>query len=149
MVMPQNPQGYGQPGQPPPGQPFVPPGQPGPSGVGPGRPAPPFPEEIKLIGVFQLIAGILGGLQFLALVVGTFGCILLALTPIFAAVVAGLEIYNGAKTLGGNPNPSSFWWKTLPIPGIVAVIGGDYWSMAAGIAALVLVGRDHVKGWIR
>lgn len=152
MVNPQNPYQ----GQMPPGQPPMDGGQqgwgagPGMVGPGPGMPgSPAFPEEIKLVGIFQLIAGILGALTFLSIVIGTLGCALFALTPLFAATVAGLEIYSGAKAVSGNPNPKKFFWFGLPIMGICAILGGDLWSCIVGILALVMLNKPHIKAWMQ
>ena len=139
MVAPQN-QGWGQPPQA--GQPM----QPG--MAGPGQPAGP-PSEIKLVGVLQLIAGILYLMTFLGILIGTLGFACLAITPIYGAVVAGMEIYNGARALGQNPDPGRFWWKTLPILGIVSIISGDFYSCVVGIIALVMLGKDEIQAWIR
>ncbi len=151
MVNPNDPyQGQMAPGQPQAGGPQGWGGGPGMAGPGAGMPARPiFPEEIKLAGLFQLIAGILGALTFLSIVIGTLGCALFALTPLFAATVAGLEIYSGARAVSGNPNPKRFFWLGLPIMGICAILGGDFWSCVVGIVVLVVTNKPHVKAWMQ
>lgn len=123
-------------------------GQPGGYGAPPGQPAAAYPEEIKLAGILMLIAGIIGSLQFLAIVVSTLGCALLALTPLYAGTVAVMEIVAGARAVTGNPYRKKFWWFGLPIMAICAVLGMDIWSCVVGIIVLVITNKPHVKAWM-
>jgi hypothetical protein len=107
------------------------------------------PSEIRTIGVLQLVVGIIYLLTFVSTTLLTCGFALLAVTPLYGAVVAALEVYNGARSLGQNPDPSPFWWRTLPILGIVSFISGDVFSCVAGIVALVLIAKPQVQSWIR
>ncbi len=107
------------------------------------------PTEIRTIGLLQLIAGILYLLSFLTVTLFSCGFALLAVTPVLGAVIAGLEVYNGARALGQNPDPGAFWWRTLPILGIVSIISGDFYSCIVGIITLVLIAKPQVQSWIR
>lgn len=131
MVAPQPP--FGQPNMQVPGQPMQ-------SGT---------PNDIRTVGILQLIAGILYLITFCTYVLFSCGFALLAITPIYGAVIAGLEIYNGARALGQNPDPGAFWWKTLPILSIVSVISGDIFSVITGIVALAILNKPEVRNWIR
>jgi hypothetical protein len=146
----------GQPGQPP-GQPAGYPGQP--PSPQPGYPAaypPPadYPPELKSLAIFQIVAGgvaALIGLPFsFAMVVGATMGIGVFLAPlwIFGFGVAVLEIINGIKTLTGKPYRRKFWWLALPIMAICAVLVSDWLSLVAGIWALVLVNKPHIKQWL-
>lgn len=135
MVTPQQPphNQYNQPGSFTPGQPMP---------MGP-------PNDIKTIGVLQLVAGIFYLVTFLSMTLFSCGFALLAITPIYGAVIAILEVYNGARALGQNPDPSAFWWKTLSILGIVSLISGDIFSAIVGIIALTMVSKPEVQAWMR
>ena len=158
--MSQQPQWPGQPGQPP-GQPV---GYPQPAagpqpGYPPGYPAagqplPTYPPELKSLAIFQIVAGAMAvfiGLpvSYTVMLGATMG-IGIFFTPlwIFGLGVAVLEIVNGIKTVTGQPWRRKFWWLALPIMAICAVLVSDWLSLVAGIWALVLVSKPHVKAWL-
>ncbi len=108
-----------------------------------------YPNEIKTVGMLQLIAGAYYLLGFVSAVLCSCGAVIDHITPMYGIIIASLELWNGIKTVGGRPDPGRFWWQVLPILGIVAVIALDVWSCIFGIVGLILCSRPHVKEWIR
>ncbi len=106
------------------------------------------PDEIRIIGILQIIAGAMYGLQFVTTLVGSMGCAVLLVTPVYSAVVAGLELYNGIKVVTGQPTMGNFWWRALPIMAVFSILGADVWSCVVGAIALIFVGRPHVRTWL-
>lgn len=104
------------------------------------------PGKLKAIILLHLITGIVGVLGQGLVILGTCGVWLIFLTPMYALATNIMAIISGAKGLGQQPRHNLY--KTVGIMQLIAILGGDVFSLVSGILTLVFLGDPEVQAFL-
>jgi hypothetical protein len=101
-----------------------------------------------VVGSLQIIGGIVGGLWVLLMGIATFGIGLLFIPiPLVFLAVGILSLVSGVKGL--NRNPGYGLTLGVAIAQMALILMCDVFSFGSGLAALILILQDDVKGYFR
>lgn len=114
-----------------------------------------YPGKLQAIAIIQTVVGaleilgaIIGGIWVLIMGIATFGIGLLFIPIPFVFLVVGiLSLVSGIKGL--NRNPGYGLTLGVAIAQMTLILGCDFFSFGSGLAALILLLQDDVKGYFR
>lgn len=101
-----------------------------------------------VVGSLQILGAIIGGIWVLLVGIATFGIgLLLIPIPFIFLVVGILSLVSGIKGL--NRNPGYGLTLGVAIAQMALILMCDVFSFGSGLAALILLLQDDVKGYFR
>jgi hypothetical protein len=114
-----------------------------------------YPGKLQAIAIIQTVVGaleilgaIIGGIWVLLFGIATLGIGLLLIPIPFVFLVVGiLSLVSGIKGL--NRNPGYGLTLGVAIAQMTFILACDFFSFGSGLASLILLLQDDVKGYFR